>query len=268
MRLQNAWSGVLTGKGCAFGGSAGRTEATGYGCIHFCQHALEHVGDSIADKRVAISGAGTVALHAAEKAIAEGARVVTLSDSGGMAYFPGGLSPELLQRVIEHKQTRGTSLEQLMTAAGAAEFHAGDKPWGVDCDVAMPCAIENELDADAAQRLVDNGVRIVCEGANMPCTPGAIERFRAGDVTFAPGKAANAGGVAVSGMELSQNAMRLSWSRERVDRKLKDTMSEIHGLCVRHGKPTVGSGRIDYVRGANIGGFLKVAEAMLAYGVT
>ena len=265
MRLSNAWSGVLTGKGCAFGGSAGRTEATGYGCVDFCRHALEHAGETIAGKRIAISGAGTVALYAAEKALEQDALVVSLSDSSGMIRFPQGLDATTLPEIKDWKRRRRRSLEEYAEAGDGVEFHAASRPWKVDCDIAMPCATENELNADDADGLITNGTGVVCEGANMPCTTAAKQRFAAAGVLFLPGKAANAGGVAVSGLEQSQNAMRLSWSRDRVDRELDSTMRRIHDLCVEHGR---GRDGVDYDKGANVAAFLKLANAMTAYGVT
>jgi glutamate dehydrogenase (NADP+) len=236
--------------------------------VHFCEQVLEQTGERIADKRVAISGAGKVALYAADRALAEGARVMTLSDSGGLLHAPRGVTRAQLKRVIELKQQRGATLEQFTATDSSVEFHRGRKPWAVECDVAMPCATENELDVSDAKALAGKGVRVVCEGANMPCTTDAIEYFADCGVIFAPGIAANAGGVAVSGMELSQNAMGLSWSRERVDRELKETMRDIHAQCVRHGKAAGMPGEIDYLKGANLAGFRRVADAMLAYGVT
>ena len=265
MRLSNAWTGVLTGKGCDFGGSAGRSEATGYGCVHFCNSMLAHRGDDIDKLRIAISGAGTVALYAAEKAIESGARVVTLSDSKGFARFPDGITDTQLAELTRAKQQTRCTLQEFAEATGDVRYHDGRKPWQEECDVAMPCATENELDADDAEQLVAGGVRTVCEGANMPCTRDAKAVFRSNGVIFGPSKAANAGGVAVSGMELTQNAMRLSWSRDEVDRKLRQTMSDIHALCLRHGSSDDG---VDYTRGADIASFRKVADALIAYGVT
>lgn len=265
MRLKNTWTGVLTGKGCAFGGSAGRTEATGYGCVHFCQEALHRAGDDLKGKRIAISGAGTVALHAAEKAVELGADVVTLSDSSGTARFPDGLNPDLLRQLMHAKKAERCHLSAIAERNDPFEFHAGAKPWAIEADIAMPCATQNELNGDDASQLLGNGVTTICEGANMPCTPEAVTQFSDHGTLFLPGKAANAGGVAVSGMELTQNAMRLSWSRDKVDDELRRTMREIHALCVEHGRRQQ---RIDYAAGANIAGFIKVANAMTAYGIT
>jgi glutamate dehydrogenase (NADP+) len=266
VRLKNSWSGVLTGKGCAFGGSAGRSEATGYGCIHFCRNMFEHASEEFDGSRIAISGSGTVALHAAEKAIESGAGVVTLSDSGGYAYFPDGIRREQLDDLARAKLQTRCTMQEFAEATGEIEYHDGRKPWSVECDIAMPCATENELDADDALNLVDNGVRAVCEGANMPCTSDAKQEFRRSGVLFGPGMAANAGGVAVSGMELTQNAMRLRWSRDEVDRRLRETMSEIHALCVEHSESS--GGAPDYTHGAHVTSFRKVADALVAYGVT
>ncbi|HMB72847.1 MAG TPA: NADP-specific glutamate dehydrogenase, partial [Gammaproteobacteria bacterium] len=235
LRLQNTWSGILTGKGCSFGGSAGRPEATGYGCVRFCRAALRHAGDDLEGKRIAISGSGTVALYAAEKALDEGAVVVALSDSRGLACRSDGISREQLDELIRAKEKERCTLREFAKGAAGIEYHDGRKSWSVECDIAMPCATENELNAEDAKKLIDNGVRAVCEGANMPCTAQAKRLFRDADILFAPGKAANAGGVAVSGMEITQNAMRRSWSREKVDEELHDTMSNIHRLCVEHG---------------------------------
>jgi glutamate dehydrogenase (NADP+) len=266
-RLRNTWTGVLTGKSCAFGGSAGRSEATGYGCVLFCQSALRHAGEDLEAQRIAISGSGTVALHAAEKVLDLGAKVVSLSDSGGFAHFAGGIEREQLARLARAKAQARSSIRAFAEAAGDIEYHHGEKPWSAVCDIAMPCATENEINGDDAQALVDNGTKAVCEGANMPCTTEAKRIFAQNDVLFVPGKAANAGGVAVSGMELSQNAMRLSWSRDKVDRDLRDTMCRIHAICVEQG--TIDDdGRVDYVQGADLAAFRKVADALVAYGVT
>lgn len=264
MRLENRWSGVLTGKGCSFGGSAVRTEATGYGCVYFCEHMLSEHGEGLKGKSIAISGSGNVALYAAEKAMQKQAKVVTMSDSGGFIHAAEGLTEPQWEFLKELKEVRRGRISELADTFDGIQFHAGVQPWGVDCDVAMPCATQNELDAEDAQTLINNGVLAICEGANMPTTPEAVERFRAHDVLHAPGKASNAGGVAVSGLEQSQNAMRISWSRDEVDERLQKIMREIHDRCVKHGKR---NGRVNYIDGANIGGFQKVAEAMLAYGV-
>ena len=264
LRLQNRWAGVLTGKGRSFGGSASRVEATGYGCVHFCEFMLEHHQRGLAGQRVAISGSGNVALHAAERATERGARVVTLSDSDGLLVAADGLKPEQLDAVKALKLERRGRLAELAEAFEGLEHHPQARPWAVPCDIAMPCATQNELDEDDARRLVDNGLQAVCEGANMPVTAGAREVLTAHEVLHAPGKASNAGGVAVSGLELSQNVMRVSWSREEVDSRLHDIMKEIHDKCVEHGRD---GDTVNYADGANIAGFRKVADAMLSYGV-
>jgi glutamate dehydrogenase (NADP+) len=264
MRLENRWAGVLTGKDRAFGGSAVRTEATGYGCVYFCEQMLERHDDGLEDKRVAISGSGNVALYAAEKVIDEGARVLTLSDSDGLLLAKDGLDREQLEVVKELKEEKRGRLSELADRWKGVSYEADALPWSVECDVAMPCATQNELDVDAAEALIEGGVRAVCEGANMPTTAEAGDLLRQKGVLHAPGKASNAGGVAVSGLEQSQNAMRVSWSHEEVDRRLREIMNEIHARCVEHGER---DGRIDYVDGANVAGFRKVAEALLSYGV-
>ena len=256
MRLENRWSGVMTGKGLSFGGSAVRTEATGYGCVYFCDHVMNHQGDSLKDKKVAISGSGNVAIYAAEKVMQKGGKVVTMSDSGGSIHAADGLTPEQLNKV---SRGRLSSLE-----LKGVDYHDGKNPWSAACDVAMPCATQNELGLDDAKQLTKNGARVVCEGANMPTTAEAAHYFRGNEVLLAPGKASNAGGVAVSGLEQSQNAMRISWSREEVDKRLQDIMKDIHERCVEHGQH---GGKLSYVDGANVAGFEKVAKAMLAYGV-
>jgi len=265
MRLENRWTGVLTGKGCSFGGSAVRTEATGYGCVYFCEHMLNHHGHQIEGKRIALSGSGNVAIYAAEKSLQKGARVVSLSDSGGTVVIPGGLDAEMLDYVKDLKEVRRGRISELANEYTGVDYREGARPWGIPCDVAMPCATQNELDSDDAKNLIDNGVRAVCEGANMPLTPQAARLLREAGVLHAPGKASNAGGVAVSGLEQSQNAMRISWGRTEVDERLQKIMREIHERCAEAGED--GKGRVDYVDGANVAGFQKVAEAMLAYGV-
>ena len=262
MRLENRWSGVMTGKGLSFGGSAVRTEATGYGCVYFCDHVMNHQGDSLKDKKVAISGSGNVAIYAAEKVMQKGGKVVTMSDSGGSIHAADGLTPEQLNTVRELKEVSRGRLSSLELKG--VDYHDGKNPWSAACDVAMPCATQNELGLDDAKQLTKNGARVVCEGANMPTTAEAAHYFRGNEVLLAPGKASNAGGVAVSGLEQSQNAMRISWSREEVDKRLQDIMKDIHERCVEHGQH---GGKLSYVDGANVAGFEKVAKAMLAYGV-
>ncbi|MEZ6060909.1 MAG: NADP-specific glutamate dehydrogenase [Planctomycetaceae bacterium] len=264
MRLENRWTGVLTGKGCSFGGSAVRTEATGYGCVYFCERMLRQHDENIDGKVITISGSGNVALYAAEKALQKNAKVVTLSDSGGFVHMPDGLTVEQLAFLKDLKEKRRGRLTEFADKFRNAEFHRDAHPWGINCDIAMPCATQNELDADAARSLIRNGVRAVCEGANMPTTVDAAKLFREQNILHAPGKASNAGGVAVSGLEQSQNAMRISWTRDDVDSRLQTIMKDIHDRCVEFGRQ---DGHVDYVDGANIAGFKKVADAMLAYGV-
>lgn len=263
LRLENRWTGVLTGKGCAFGGSAVRTEATGYGCVYFCEQALAEHDEQLAGKEIVISGSGNVARYAAEKAIAKRAKVLTLSDSDGFCYSRDGLSQSQLDFVHELKAQRHGRISELAEAFDGIEYHPDARPWRVRCDIAMPCATQNELTGDDAQALADQGTLAVCEGANMPTTAEAAKVLRQRELLHIPGKAANAGGVAVSGLEQSQNAMRISWSREEVDQRLQAIMSDIHGRCVAYGRH---NGRVNYVDGANIAGFQKVAETMLAYG--
>lgn len=265
MRLTNQFEGALTGKGLSYGGSAIREEATGYGAVYFLQNMLARRDESLEGKRIAISGAGNVALFAAERAIRDGARVVTLSDSDGFICCDAGLDEERLERIKVLKLERRGRLSDLDGQLSGIAYHHGNAPWKVPCDVAMPCATQNELGDDAARALVDNGVQAVVEGANMPSTDAAIRRFRGEGVLFAPGKAANAGGVAVSGFERSQNAARLSWSRAEVDRRLTDIMKTIHDKCAEEMER---DDHVDYVDAANRAGFRKVADAMLAHGVT
>jgi glutamate dehydrogenase (NADP+) len=264
MRLTNEFEGVLTGKGLSYGGSAVRKEATGYGAVYFLRNMLERADEPLEGKRIAISGAGNVALFAAEKAIQEGAKVVTLSDSHGYIRCRDGLDGEALEDIKELKLGSRGRLAELDGRIGGLDYTDGEAPWGVPCDVAMPCATQNEIDAGAAATLVDNGLMAVVEGANMPCTEEAVEHLREHRVLFGPGKAANAGGVAVSGLEQTQNVTRVSWSRNEVDRRLKEIMREIHEKCTHEMEH---DGGIDYIDAANRAGFRKVADAMLAYGV-
>jgi glutamate dehydrogenase (NADP+) len=264
-RMENRFHGILTGKGLSFGGSLIRTEATGYGCVYFMQNMLAQAGEGVEGRTCAVSGSGNVALYTIEKLVQLGAKVVTASDSGGFVHDPGGIDEEKLAWLKELKEVRRGRIAEYAERFPGAEYHDGASPWGVTVDLAFPCATQNELDGDDARALVANGVRAVAEGANMPSTPEAVAVFRDARIPFGPGKAANAGGVAVSGLEQSQNALRISWTRDEVDRRLQEIMASIHGRCVQYGND--GDGRIDYVRGANIGGFVKVAEAMLAYGV-
>lgn len=263
-RLQNRWTGAMTGKAIAYGGSRIRTEATGYGCVYFCQQMLEQHDHPFEGAKIVMSGSGNVARYAAEKAAAAGGKVITLSDSDGFIHRPDGFEQEHIEFLHELKEERRGRVSEVAEKFGDVEFHADEAPWSVSCDVAMPCATQNELHPEDARTLIDNGVRAICEGANMPCDSEAVDLFRENKILFAPGKAANAGGVAVSGLEQSQNAMRLSWSSEEVADRLQKIMTDIHSRCVEFGKR---DDHVDYVDGANIGGFRKVADAMLAYGV-
>ena len=263
-RLENRFTGVLTGKGLAFGGSLVRTEATGYGVVYFTQHMLEHAGRSLGAKRCAISGSGNVAIYTAEKATELGAKVVTLSDSDGTVHDPCGIDAEKLAFVRDLKERRRGRISEYAERYGCT-FLAGQRPWAVPCEVAFPCATQNELDRADAKTLVANGCEAVVEGSNMPSTLDAVHLLLDSGVLFGPAKAANAGGVAVSGLEQSQNALRISWSREEVDRRLQEIMAGIHEQCTQWGTDEVG--RVNYVRGANLAGFKRVADAMLAYGI-
>lgn len=262
-RINNRFTGTITGKGLAFGGSLVRTEATGYGCVYFVEAMLKHAKDDLAGKTVVVSGAGNVATYAAEKAVDLGAKVVTLSDSGGYIHDPDGVDAERLAFVKELKEVRRGRISEYAERFGCA-YHAGERPWNVPCDIALPCATQNEIDEPDARALITNGVRAVAEGANMPCSLTATQAFLEAGVLFGPAKAANAGGVAVSGLEQSQNALRMSWSHDEVHARLRHIMSEIHQKCCEYGQD--GNGGVNYVKGANIGGFVKVADAMLAYG--
>ncbi|MEQ6124470.1 NADP-specific glutamate dehydrogenase [Pseudotenacibaculum sp. MALMAid0570] len=264
-KLRNEFTGVLTGKGASWGGSLIRPEATGYGNVYFAQNMLATQNDSFDGKIVTISGSGNVAQFAAEKAIELGAKVVTMSDSSGHIYDEEGINTEKLEFIMDLKNVRRGRIHEYVEKYPNAKFVKGEKPWNVKCDIALPCATQNELDGEAAKALIANGCKCVSEGANMPSTPEAIEAFHKGGVLFAPGKASNAGGVAVSGLEMSQNSLRYNWTREEVDAKLKQIMADIHTACAKYGSNEDGS--IDYVRGANIAGFVKVADAMLAQGV-
>lgn len=264
-KLSNRADCVFTGKGLSFGGSLMRPEATGYGTVYFANEMLRHAGRSLDGLRVSISGSGNVAQYAAEKAMELGAKVITMSDSSGTVIDESGFTPEKLAVMMEIKNHLYGRVSDYAERVSDARFEAGKRPWGVKADVALPCATQNELDEDDARRLVDNGVVCVAEGANMPCTADAVRVFEHAKVLYAPGKASNAGGVATSGLEMSQNAMRLSWTREEVDARLREIMCGIHAACLRHGQQEDGS--ISYVDGANIAGFVKVADAMLAQGV-
>ena len=264
-RLRNEFTGVLTGKGLSYGGSLIRPEATGYGNVYFAQNMLSTKGESIDGKTVVISGSGNVAQFAAQKAMQLGGKVVTLSDSGGFIHDPEGLNEEKLNFVMELKNVRRGRIKEYAEKYSSATFHEGQRPWSVSCDVALPCATQNELNESEAKTLVSNGCICVGEGANMPCTPEAIAVFHEAKILFSPGKASNAGGVATSGLEMSQNSLRMNWTAEEVDQRLHKIMNDIHEACVEYG--TQDDGYVDYVKGANIAGFVKVADAMLAQGV-
>jgi len=261
-RIKNEFTGVLTGKGMSYGGSLIRPEATGYGNIYFAQNMLAVKGDSFNEKTVTISGSGNVAQYACEKATELGAKVVTLSDSSGFIYDANGIDAEKLAFVMELKNVRRGRIKEYANEYGC-DFNEG-RPWGINCDIALPCATQNELNEAEAKTLVSNGCVCVSEGANMPTTPKAIEVFQNAKILFAPGKASNAGGVATSGLEMSQNSLRINWTREEVDEKLKSIMKDIHKSCEKYGQE---GDYIDYVKGANIAGFVKVADAMLDQGV-
>lgn len=264
-RLKNEFTGVFTGKSLEFGGSLIRKEATGYGCAYFMEQVMNHNGDSIKDKVCVVSGSGNVAQYAVEKIIQLGGRVVTLSDSSGFIHDPDGISKEKLAFIIDLKTVRRGRIKEYADKYNC-KFFEDKKPWGIKCDLAFPCATQNEIDEAAARKMVKNGLIAIAEGANMPTTRKAINVFLDAKIPFAPGKAANAGGVAVSGLEMTQNSIRLSWHREELEERLKDIISNIHQQCVTHGIEKEGK-YINYVKGANIGGFVKVADAMLAYGV-
>ena len=264
-KLKNEFTGVLTGKGQSWGGSLIRPEATGYGNVYFADNMLKRKNDSFKGKRVVISGSGNVAQYAAEKAIELGATVLTLSDSGGYIVDEDGIDNEKLKHVMYIKNEKRGRISEYIDKYPNAKYVSGERPWSVKCDIALPCATQNELNGEEAKQLIKNGCMCVSEGANMPSTPEAIHEFQNAKILFAPGKASNAGGVATSGLEMSQNSLRLSWSRKEVDERLKDIMEDIHDSCVEYGKNDDGS--IDYIRGANIAGFVKVADAMLAQGV-
>ncbi|MFI3281209.1 MAG: NADP-specific glutamate dehydrogenase [Rikenellaceae bacterium] len=264
-RLRNEFTGTLTGKGQGWGGSPLRPEATGYGTCYFAKSMLATKGDSFEGKTVVISGSGNVAQYATEKCIALGAKVVTLSDSSGYIYDPDGITTEKLEYVMDLKNVIRGRIKEYVEQYPNAKYFASERPWGIKCDIALPCATQNELDGEQAQTLVANGCICVAEGANMPSTPEAIAVFQGAKILYAPGKAANAGGVATSGLEMTQNSIRLQWTPEEVDAKLQSIMSDIHSVCVEYG--TDEEGYIDYVKGANIGGFIKIANAMLDQGL-
>ena len=263
-KLSNDAGSVFTGKGIAYGGSLMRPEATGYGTVYFAQEMLRRKQMGLEDRAVSISGSGNVAQYAAAKAMELGAKVVTLSDSDGTLVCEGGLSEGMLQDVMDFKNVQRGRLKDF-AKQHKLKFEAGKRPWHVPVDIALPCATQNELDAEDARHLIANGVVCVAEGANMPSTLEAVDCFLEAGTLYAPGKASNAGGVATSGLEMSQNAMRLSWTHSEVDLRLHEIMKDIHGNCVRHGERS--DGTVNYVEGANIAGFVKIADAMLAQGV-
>ena len=264
-KIRNEFTGVLTGKGLSWGGSQIRPEATGYGTVYFAQSMLETRGDSVTGKSVVISGSGNVAQFAAEKVLQLGGKVLTLSDSAGYIYDPEGIDAEKLEFVKDLKNVKRGRIMTYVKNYPNASYHEGKRPWEVPCEIALPCATQNELDGAAAELLVKNGLIAVSEGANMPSTPEAIHHFQNHKILFAPGKASNAGGVATSGLEMSQNSLRISWTREEVDNRLKHIMKDIHDACTTYGMEE--DGYCNYVKGANIAGFVKVADAMLAQGV-
>ncbi|WP_182835492.1 NADP-specific glutamate dehydrogenase [Flagellimonas lutimaris] len=263
-KIRNEFSGVLTGKGLSWGGSLIRPEATGYGTVYFADSMLKTINETFEGKKVVISGSGNVAQYAAEKVLHLGGKVLTLSDSGGFIYDKDGIDKEKLAFVMDLKNNKRGRISEYADKYPSAEYHKGETPWKVACDIALPCATQNELDGDDAATLIKNGCIAVAEGANMPSTPEAIHAFHDAKILFAPGKASNAGGVATSGLEMSQNSLRISWTREEVDKRLKGIMSDIHDSCVEYGDE---DGYCNYVKGANIAGFVKVADAMLAQGV-
>lgn len=264
-RLRNEFTGVLTGKGREWGGSLVRPEATGFGNVYFSQEMLATKGETFKGKTVAISGFGNVAWGAALKVTQLGGKVVTISGPDGYIYDEAGISGEKIDYMLELRATNNDIVAPYADEFPGSKFFAGKRPWEQKVDIALPCATQNELNGDDAKKLVENGVICIGEGANMPCTPEAVEIFHNAKVLFSPGKASNAGGVAVSGLEMSQNSMRYSWTAEEVDKKLHSIMKDIHAACVKYGKTE--SGYVDYVKGANIAGFVKVAEAMLAQGL-
>lgn len=262
-RLTNRFDGSLTGKGLEWGGSPIRSEATGYGLVYFLLEMLDARGESLEGRKVAISGSGNVAQYAAEKILESGGKLISLSDSGGTLHIPDGMNREMLSEIMELKNVQRGRLSEFAESTGFL-FLEAEKPWALPCEVALPCATENELDREDAEMLIGNGCICVAEGANKPATPGAIERLQNSNTLFAPGKAANAGGVAVSGLEMSQNGMHTRWSSERVDGQLREIMKSIHQVCLEHGEEREGP---NYIRGANRAGFLKVADSMIEQGI-
>ena len=264
-KLANEFTGVLTGKGMSWGGSLIRPEATGYGTVYFVQDMLAHNNDGIKGKNVVISGSGNVAQYAAEKILHFGGKVLTMSDSSGFIYDSGGIDEKKLEYIMHLKNIQRGRISEYVKKYPKAIFKKGKQPWSVKCDIALPCATQNELDGKDAKTLIANGCKCVSEGANMPSTKEAVEIFLKAKILFAPGKAANAGGVATSGLEMTQNSLRYNWTREEVDQKLREIMLNIHNSCIEHGMQK--NGYVNYVKGANIAGFVKVADAMLAQGV-
>ena len=265
-RLKNEFTGVLTGKALSYGGSKIRTEATGYGLLYFVKCMLEKQDKEIKDQQILISGSGNVAQYAAEKAISWGARVLTMSDSDGTIYVEGGITEEMLKTIMEIKNGERGRIKEVTDDFNNIEYKEGAKPWDINCDIALPCATQNEIEERDARQLVDNGCYLVAEGANMPSTPKAVDIFEKNNILFGPGKAANAGGVATSGFEMAQNAMHVNWSAEEVENRLQQVMKEIHDACVKYGQ-SQDSDEVNYLKGANIAGFVKVADAMIAQGV-
>ncbi len=261
-RITNNFVGVLTGKGLSFGGSKMRTEATGYGAVYYLENMLNHVKDGVEGKRVLVSGSGNVATHAAEKVLQLGGKALTLSDSGGFIYDPDGLTQEKIDWIKELKGVRQGRISEYVKEFTHATFSEG-RPWGIEADLALPCATQNEVNGDEAATMIKNGLKAIAEGANMPCEQAAVDAFQDAGVMFGPAKAANAGGVGVSGLEMSQNSGRVSWTDEVLHGHLKDMMKNIHDSCVEYGQ---GPDGVNYLKGANIAGFVKVADAMLAYG--
>jgi len=263
-KLKKEFTGVLTGKGLSWGGSLIRPEATGYGTVYFAENMLNYINQSVYKKTVVISGSGNVAQFAAEKCIQLSAKVVTLSDSSGFIYDKEGINKEKLNHIMDLKNNKRVRISEYLNKYPKAKFYKNKTPWNVHCDIDLPCATQNELNKNDAEGLIKNGCICISEGANMHCTPDAITVFRKNKVLYAPGKASNAGGVAVSGLEMAQNSLRYSWTREEVDNKLKDIILDIHNSCITHGKEKK---YINYEKGANIAGFIKVADAMIAQGV-
>ena len=263
-KLKKEFTGVLTGKGLSWGGSLIRPEATGYGTVYFAENMLNHVSNTIKGKTVVISGSGNVAQYAAEKCLQLSAKVISMSDSSGTIYDKDGIDSEKLNFIMNLKNVKRGRISEYVNQYPNSMFFKDKTPWGISCDIALPCATQNELNENDAKILIKNGCICVSEGANMPCEPDAINVFKLNKILYAPGKASNAGGVAVSGLEMAQNSLRYSWSREEVDSKLKEIMKDIHNSCLTHGQE---KDYVNYEKGANIAGFIKVADAMLAQGV-